>query len=117
MRCRWPSDASVSQVGGVNTLPGATLAAIQSRARYVSGWLVQPQTAGASSTRRSAAGGWSEAKASIATAPPRLSPATAIIACGHRWRARATTVRRSSIISASGAQTPRCGERPKPRWS
>jgi hypothetical protein len=66
---------------------------------------------------RSASGGRSEAKAAMVTAPPMLSPATAMTARGWRARARATAVRRSSVIRASPAQRPRPGASPKPRWS
>jgi uncharacterized membrane protein len=65
----------------------------------------------------SAAGGLSEAKAAMATEPPMLTPATETMALGWRRRTRSTQVRTSSIITPSGAQTPRPGERPKPRWS
>ncbi len=92
-------------------------AAIHRPAELTGPCAVQPQTAGASRMTRSASGGLPEAKAAMVTAPPILSPATAMTARGWRARARATAVRRSSVIRASPAQTPRPGASPKPRWS
>ena len=106
----------VSQLGGSMTFPPATCARNQRLVRLGSGWRDQPQTAGADSTRRSISGGLSLAVAARATAPPMLTPQTAMMAVGWRARARAAQTFRSSSIS-SPPHTPRWGERPKPRWA
>ena len=67
---------------GLMITPRRVWATVHRAALLRNGWCDHPHTAGDSSTSRSAAGGRSEAKASMATAPPMLTPATTMIALG-----------------------------------